>query len=254
MTWRSAICFKRPRVSGRWKTVAALVVASAACSAHAALVTGAVEISDGENSGHRAKGTVPGRHDLSGVVVWLSAPNLHAAQPIRARMLQKNKTFVPHVLAVPVGSTVDFPNLDPIFHNAFSNFNGQIFDVGLYPPGKSRPVVFRRPGVVHVFCNIHSMMSAVIVVLESPYYAVSDAAGHYSIPNVPPGDYHLHVFYERATSETLNKLERNVDVRSESSAIAPLEISETGYIAVPHSNKFGQPYAHDADDTYSIAQ
>jgi len=114
--------------------------------------------------------------DYSGVVVWLEplVNPVSPALPSRpARMIQKNKMFTPHVLAVPLGGSVSFPNLDPIFHNAFSNFNGQVFDVGLYKPGSSRTVVFKRAGIVRVFCNIHPQMSAVIAVLNTPYFAVS---------------------------------------------------------------------------------
>ena len=100
-------------------------------------------------------------------------------------MVQKDKTFTPHILAVPVGATVDFPNFDPIFHNAFSNYDGQVFDVGLYPPGTSRSVRFSRPGVVRVFCNIHASMSAVIAVLATPYFDTSKRDGKFEIRDVP---------------------------------------------------------------------
>ena len=124
--------------------------------------------------------------------------------PSHYRMEQKDKHFKPHVLAIPVGAAVDFPNLDPIFHNVFSNYNGQIFDLGLYRPNTSRDVVFKRPGIVRVFCNIHPTMSAVIAVLDTPWFAVSDASGDFEIRDVPPGNYKLHVFHERATEETLS--------------------------------------------------
>ena len=102
-----------------------------------------------------------------------------------------------------------FPNLDPIFHNAFSNFSGQPFDIGLYraaaPPGAQ---LFKHPGIVRVFCNIHPTMSAIIAVLPTPWYA--DHSGDRQIhasPNVPPGDYQLHIFHERALPENLRFLE-----------------------------------------------
>ena len=127
-------------------------------------------------------------HDRSGVVVSLQPIRVPLTPvPMRVRMLQKNKTFTPHVLAVTVGSTIDFPNADPIFHNAFSNFNGQVFDIGLYPPGKSRAVIFRQAGVVRVFCNIHPAMSAVIVVLDTPYFGVTDREGRFRIPGCSAG-------------------------------------------------------------------
>ncbi|HLH35390.1 MAG TPA: hypothetical protein VKX41_11990, partial [Alloacidobacterium sp.] len=108
--------------------------------------------------------------NYSGVVVWLQALDDAPVYPVKKRvqMLQRNKKFSPHILAITVGTTVDFPNEDLIFHNAFSNFDGEIFDIGLYPPGSSRAVRFERTGIVHIFCNIHPSMSAIIVVLDSP--------------------------------------------------------------------------------------
>ena len=139
----------------------------------AAAVSGRVELRDSRYA------TVRNRHDYSGVVIALT-PVESAAPPAagkRAVMLQKDKTFSPHVLAVQAGSLVEFPNSDPIFHNAFSSYNGQVFDVGLYPPGTTRSVRFARPGVVRVFCNIHSSMNAVIVVIASPYFATTKPDG-----------------------------------------------------------------------------
>jgi plastocyanin len=188
--------------------------------------------------------------DFSGVVVWLEPLN-GAAAPVEirpAQMIQKNKMFTPHVLAIPVGASVSFPNFDPIFHNAFSNFNGQIFDVGLYKPGSSRTVAFKREGVVRVFCNIHPQMSAVIVVLKTPYFAVSDKNGAFEISGVPSGEYHLRVFHERAARETLDALARNITVDSEPIDLRALAISESGYLQVPHTNKYGKDYPPVIED------
>jgi hypothetical protein len=157
-------------------------------------------------------------------------------------MLQKGKKFVPHILAIPVGSMIDFPNLDPIFHNAFSNFAGQPFDTGLYAPGTSQKVVFRREGTVRVFCNIHSSMSAVIVVLRTPYFVVTTRDGAYQIENVPPGDYQLRVWHERASEATLERLERRLTISAAGMSLEPITISESGYLEVPHKNKFGREY------------
>jgi plastocyanin len=186
------------------------------------------------------------RHkDYSGVVVWLEplANPVSPAVPSRpAQMIQKNKMFTPHVLAVPLSGSVSFPNLDPIFHNAFSNFNGQIFDVGLYKPGSSRTVVFKRAGIVRVFCNIHPQMSAVIAVLDTPYFAVSNKAGAFEIANVPSGEYQLHVFHERAAEETLDSLTHKITIETAALELPPLPISESGYLQVPHKNKYGKEY------------
>jgi plastocyanin len=194
------------------------------------------------------------RHkDYSGVVVWLEplggaslTAGPFSGKP--AQMSQKNKMFIPHVLAIPVGGSVSFPNFDPIFHNAFSNFNGQTFDVGLYKPGSSRTVAFQREGIVRVFCNIHPQMSAVIVVLATPYFAVTNKAGFYEIDGVPAGEYQLHLFHERADPETLQSLERKVKVENSPVELAALSISESGYLAVPHKNKFGKDYPPVIED------
>ncbi len=183
--------------------------------------------------------------DYSGAVVWLEPIDgkLPEERPTfrRAVMQQRNKTFLPHVLAVEVGTAVDFPNLDPIFHNAFSNYDGQVFDVHLYAPQTSRRVVFRRPGMVRIFCNIHATMSAVIAVLPTPYHAVTGRDGHFSI-TAPDGVYRLQIWHERSNPETLSKLERRITLTSRETKLADIRISEQGYLAVPHLNKYGREY------------
>jgi plastocyanin len=210
----------------------------------AAAVSGRIELRDSKDTSVSKKG------DFSGVVVWLEPVNgepLPVTQGVRARMIQKDKTFTPHVLVVPVGATVDFPNFDPIFHNAFSNYDGQLFDVGLYPPGTSRSVRFNRPGIVRVFCNIHASMSAVIAVLATPYFDSSQKTGNFEIRDVPPGEYILKVFHERATAGTLNAISRRVTVGAADLILPAVSISESGYLVVPHTNKFGREYT-DPDE------
>jgi hypothetical protein len=163
-------------------------------------------------------------------------------------MFQKDKKFIPHVLAIPVGATVDFPNFDPIFHNAFSLFSGMPFDVGLYPPNTTRSVLFKREGVVRVFCNIHQTMSAVIVVLKTPWFAVTRANGVFEIANVPPGEYRLRVFHERASVEQLTSLERKVVIEDGPLQLGGIVISEAGFLATPHKNKYGKDYPPQSDD------
>src|SRR3984893_4325736 len=204
-----------------------------------ATITGKVELAFSQDPNVR-------KHlDYSGVVVWLepvSGAGVMRAASHHAEMLQKNKTFTPHVLAITVGTTVDFPNRDFIFHNAFSNYNGETFDIGLYPPHTTKAIAFNRPGVVRVFCNIHPTMSAVIVVLKSPYFSVSDRNGAVQIADVPPGSYRLRVFHERATEQTLEALSRIVEVPPEGLQVPAISVSESGYLQLPHKNKFGKEY------------
>lgn len=189
------------------------------------------------------------KKDFSGVIV--SAERVNSPAPeVPARhtvMLQKNKMFTPHVLPVVTGTVVDFPNADPIFHNAFSSYNGQIFDVGLYPPGTSKSVRFARPGVVRVFCNIHPAMSSIILVLNTEFFTTTAKDGSFEL-NVPPGEYEVKVFHERATEQMLSGLWRRVVVTEQPLRIPPIDVSEGGYLLAPHKNKYGKDYVAPADD------
>ena len=120
----------------------------------------------------------------------------------RARMNQINEQFVPRVLAITTGTVVDFPNSDRIYHNVFSLSKARTFDLGRYAVGMSRAVRFDRPGIVRVFCDIHSHMSAWVLVFNHPFFAVTDEDGRYAIPNVPPGTYSLAVWHETLPRET----------------------------------------------------
>ena len=155
-----------------------------------ASVNGAVEITNSHEPAVRRN------KDYSGVVLWLEpVDRTEIPRPTakHVQMVQKDRHFNPHVLAIGVGSTVDFPNRDPYFHNAFSNFSGQVFDIGLYAPGTSRGKLFKDPGIVRVFCNIHPTMSAIIAVLPNDWYVLTESTGKFNIPNVPPGDYQLRM-------------------------------------------------------------
>ncbi len=247
MTSRLRTFSKSAGYQGRSTHRASLALLLAVLSllpAFAATVTGSVRLTDSSDSGVRKN------KDYFGVVIWLERYSGTALplQPRAAQMAQRKKHFVPAVVAVPVGSTVSFPNFDPIFHNAFSTFAGQIFDVGLYPPGTDQTVRFHRPGVVLVYCNIHPTMSGVIVVVDTPYMAVSNSDGSFHIDGVEAGEYHLHVFHERATQQILQSLERNLAVRSDAVSLPPLEISESAYIQIPHKNKYGKEYPAVIED------
>jgi len=187
--------------------------------------------------------------DYSGVVVSLQPVNqaMTTAPEKHAVMLQKNKMFTPHILPVVAGTRIDFPNADLIFHNAFSSYSGQIFDIGLYSPGTSRSVRFERPGIVRVFCNIHPTMSAIILVLTTPYFVVTTHDGGFHL-DVPPGSYDLAIFHERATEQSLESLSRRILVTPDGVRIPPIAVSEAGYLISPHKNKFGKDYERPPDD------
>jgi plastocyanin len=195
--------------------------------------------------------SVTKRRDFSGVVLWLTPvgdrESALAPRVSSATMVQKNKAFLPHILAVEVGARVAFPNYDPIFHNAFSSYDGRVFDLGLYPPGTTRSVKFDRPGIVRVFCNIHSSMSAVIVVVEGPWFATTTAVGAFEIAGVPDGEYTLQVFHERAAPEALSALERKLTVRGREVDLGLVHISEAGYLPLPHKNKYGADYDPESE-------
>jgi plastocyanin len=180
-------------------------------------------------------------------VVWLvpvgsQTANAPALKPTEAVLRQKNKAFEPHLLVVTKGSTVEFPNLDPWFHNVFSLFDGKKFDLGLYEAGTTRTVHFDREGVSYIFCNIHPEMSAVVVVVSSPYYAVAAKTGEFSIANVPPGRYMLHLWTEKSLPETLAALSREVELSGTMRSVGTLRVRETESATIQHKNKYGQDY------------
>lgn len=217
---------------------------TAAVAGYAATVSGKIQIVSTAQNPHASQ------VDLSDVVVWLEALKGVPTQPVQAgrvRLLQKNKMFSPHVLVIPVGTVVEFPNADPIFHNAFSNYDGELFDVGLYPPGTTRSVLFRKAGIVHVFCNIHPAMAAIIIVLDTPYFTKAKRDGSYQISGVPPGSYELHVFDERATSGATHSLPIAVSSEDAEVQLSAVKISEEGYAPLPHKNKYGRDYPADRD-------
>jgi len=201
-------------------------------------VTGKLELTDGNS---------PRMGDLSNAVVWLNRLDETNGPPIahsqlRFQLLQKNKSFSPHVLVVQVGSPVEFPNHDPFFHNVFSLFEGKRFDLGLYEAGSTRTVVFDRPGISYIFCNIHGEMSAVVVALKTRYYGISDRRGMIAIPNVGPGRYEMHLWDERALPADLTALTRTLEISESAHGLGVLRISEQRSALLGHKNKYGQDY------------
>jgi plastocyanin len=196
-----------------------------------------------------------GSPNSADVVVWLSPmqPDLHPASmghPGPFRLVQKDKMFTPHLLVVPTGSSVDFPNHDPFFHNVFSLFNGKRFDLGLYESGTSRAVRFDREGVSYIFCNIHPEMGAVVLALSTPYYGVSTTAGTVAIHNVPPGSYRLHVWSEAAQSANPVDAERIVQVSTVPVALGEIPLQAAADPMAHHKNKFGDDYPTTHNSPY----
>jgi plastocyanin len=197
---------------------------------------------------------------MNNIVLWLTP--VDGSEPVRAspppatayRLVQKNKEFLPHLLVVPAGSSVDFPNLDPFFHNVFSLFNGKRFDLGLYEAGQHRSVRFDREGVSYIFCNIHPEMGAVILALKTPYYAVSDASGAVTIHNVPPGQYRLHMWSEQYqgsdSAPNLRSAQRMIQVSAQGASLGSIALSPAPNPLTNHKNKFGEDYPATPAATY----
>jgi plastocyanin len=184
-------------------------------------------------------------------IIWLNPlqpGTVPSVVPGNFTLLQKNKMFTPHLLVVPLGSSVAFPNADPFFHNVFSLFDGRRFDLGLYEAGSTRSVVFSREGVSYIFCNIHSEMSAVVISLATPFYAFSDSLGAFHLKGVPEGDYELHVWFEGQKQTSLERLTRRVHVAGEATDLG--EIRFDRFKQQQHLNKFGRPYEPDAHPIY----
>jgi len=197
-------------------------------------------------------GLKPSEH-LPPAAIWLQPRQGTSAPPFTQKgpytLAQKNRTFVPHLLVVPVGTIVHFPNEDPFFHNVFSLFNGKKFDLGLYEAGSTKDVEFTREGVSYIFCNIHPEMSAVVLALSTPLYAVAGRDGTMAVHGVPQGDYVAHVWIEGMSQPELDRLARNVHVDA-----VPIDLGAIDAAPKPssptHLNKFGQPYDKDAKPPY----
>ena len=161
------------------------------------------------------------------------------------QIAMQSKQFVPRVRVVTTGSRVNFPNQDPFRHNVFSNTPGGTFDLGLYPRGAARAAPFRRAGVYPIFCNIHSRMSAFVVAVPTSHYTQALADGSWTIDRVPPGEYILHVWHERAPERT-----RSITVAGEPLHGLDEELDARGWRPVSHKNKFGRAYPPAERDRY----
>ncbi len=225
----------------KWGFVLLLLVAAA--SAQQVTLQGRAEIT---SNGHALK-------DASKAVVWLTPVGETVETPKQdpehiPQLAQKDKSFHPSLVVIPVGGKVEFPNHDPFFHNVFSLFEGKRFDLGLYESGTTRFVQFDKPGISFIFCNIHAQMSAVVIALATPYYAISDSRGDLTIANVPPGRYELQVFHPSVAPDALHALNREITVASGDSSLGTFTLVEPD-IAMVHKNKYGRDYDRPAPDS-----
>jgi plastocyanin len=204
-------------------------------------------------SGHRTK-------DASKLVAWLTplgttgAPAIPQQQPSQIpQLVQKDKSFQPSLLVIPAGGKVEFPNRDPFFHNVFSLFDGKRFDLGLYESGTTRFVQFDKPGISFIFCNIHAQMHAVVIALDTPYYAISNARGEIDIRDVAPGRYQMHFFHPSVSPETLLAAEHEITVTSNDTFLGTLILSESD-LELAHKNKYGRDYDRPDPDNPAYAR
>ena len=240
------------RVASAMLIFAVSMSESARISAQSAPVTVQAELvmRNGGKKQDQAKNTV----DSSNVVVWLMPLGTTATRRTTGKppqLIQRNKSFEPHLLVVQTDSVVEFPNRDPFFHNVFSLFNGKRLDLGLYEAGTAKTARFERPGVSFLFCNIHAEMSAVVVAVDTPYFGYSDREGRVVLPDVPGGRYRMHVWYERSSPEDLQVLERDVEVSSSARALGVVRVMLNPNWNLAHKNKYGQEYVPPPSGSYS---
>jgi len=233
-----------PRVPSR---VTTQVTMQATAQTQAITVHGRVELADVAVAGKASHAAIPG------TVVWLTptaiagagveaVPDFPASPPANLRLVQKNKSFEPHILVVPAGSLVEFPNRDPFFHNVFSLFEGKRFDLGLYEAGTSRMVRFDHPGISYIFCNIHPEMSAVVITLATPLYATANRDGQVSLADVPYGHYILHVWSEGMGPENAQPLTREVTIGENTPSLGVIRVPAANGQRMAHKNKYGRDY------------
>ena len=200
------------------------------------------------------KKSAAGRHHLPLAVLWLKplqeTPSAAFVPTRPYTLLQKNRTFRPHLLIIPVGSVVQFPNGDPFFHNVFSLFDGKRFDLGLYEAGSTKSVTFSREGVSYIFCNIHPEMSAVVLTLSTHLFAPANSSGVFHIQDVPAGDYEMHVWIEGVPQPTLNGMTRRLHLEQGEADLGKIEVPVDSRPMETHKNLYGKPYDRKETSTY----
>ncbi|MHB8637501.1 MAG: methylamine utilization protein [Fimbriimonadaceae bacterium] len=167
-----------------------IILATIVAGNRLATLSGTVTLSNGRAAGH--------------AVVFLDGAE--RAKPLKRAVIdQRDRKFIPHISVVTLGTRVDFPNHDTVFHNVFTEYHSERFDLGMYARGRSKSQVFDRPGLAVLLCSIHSEMSAYVMCVATPYYAVADGKGSFTIPNIKPGTYTLRIWHESGEklSETL---------------------------------------------------
>lgn len=202
----------------------------------------------------RIVSSLPGKHRSAPAVVWLEplagTPALPFPPNSDYSLVQKNRAFIPHLQVIPAGSVVEFPNEDPFFHNVFSLFEGKRFDLGLYEAGSSKSVTFSKVGISYIFCNIHPEMSAVVIALNTPLYAIADAKDSVLLQGIPTGDYELHVWIEGVPQSFLDGLSRPVHLSDRAVDLGVLKAPIAGARTIPHANMYGQEYTPNRHSPY----
>lgn len=211
--------------------ISTLLLSVAALSAEAANVSGKINFVAKRGQNPNANETL----------VWLEPTGKTSIKrpPSTVSIVTRGKALVPHVLAIPVGSTVEFPNDDPISHNLFSLSSPNAFDLGLYRRGAGKSHKFESAGLVNVYCNVHPNMSAVIHVMATPFYAFADAGGTYTLADVPPGKYRLVAWNEQG-----GQSDTPLEVTSGGQVVGTLALTldSRNYRQAQHLNKEGRAY------------
>src|SRR4051794_6857731 len=220
-----------PAIAVAFATLAALPLTAANVTGKVSFVT------------KRGQNPVPAE-----TLVWIEPVSGRAPRvtPATFQITTRNKTLIPHVMAIPAGSTVVFPNDDPISHNLFSLSSNNVFDLGLYRKGAGKSQKFDNPGIVNVYCNVHPNMSAVIHVMATPYFAFADAHGNFSVSNVPAGKYRLVAWNEQGGQ---NETPVEITGTASPTPIA-MTLDSRNYRASQHLDKTGKPYKAPSSREY----